>query len=85
MALLAKGFEIHPLPDVETPTSKKMGSFLLQYPQYVEDGKYDSIAMHLASDRSLIDVLSPDRQDLATSLIATLLTEQDLKTIAGIN
>ncbi len=85
MDLLAQSFIIYPIPDVEPPDASKMGQFLLQHPQYVYGGAYDSIAMHLALDKGLIDVLTPDRQGLATSLIATILSEQDLKSIAGIN
>jgi len=85
MDLLAQSFDLFPIPEVQPPKPQEEGSFLLQHPQYVGDGKYDAVAMLMASDRGLIDVLTPERQDLATSLIATVLSEQDLRAIAGIN
>lgn len=82
MELLEQSFRLFPLPDVSPPTPGNESDFLAEHPQYVSNGQNDAIAWLMASDKEIITGLSPQRQNLATTLMTTVLTEKDFLEIA---
>lgn len=82
VSLVSQAFDLYPLDDVEPPESHERGAFLLRHPQYVDNGAYDSAARLMAMDRDSFSAMTPDEQDLGSSLMTVLLSEADLLEIA---
>jgi len=84
LGLLSDAFRLYPISGIEPPEPAQKGAFLMEYPQYVNGGYFEAAAYNFANDPTSFDGLSPERQQLAASLIAVTFSEQQLQKIAKI-
>jgi len=81
LELIPESFRLYPLTDMpERIDPVDWATTLREHPQYV-DGKWNNAALTLAHDRTILEQMSPEYQQLGGTLIRVMLSNEELNQI----